>query len=363
MSWYAFTGQTPEEGLGFGWIAAVHPDDRAASEQTFMQANEQRTAFALEYQLRRLDGVYRWVIDSAVPRFGDDGEFLGYIGSVIDITERKQTELERLELYEAERTARASAERAARERDELLAYIAHDLKNPLTALLGTTQLLQRRLRTPAAVDVERLQRGLGTIEQAAARLAAQLNELQDIANLQAGQPLNLQWHSIDLVALVERIISIRQAATEQHQLRLETSLTELRCICDSFRIERVMSNLLGNAVKYSPQGGEITVRITGTTDGASEEAIIEVHDQGIGIAAADLPHIFERFYRGQNVDSQSGTGLGLASAQAIIQQHGGEVSIMSELGQGTVVTVRLPLKPVDVTPPADGVVADAEDER
>jgi PAS domain S-box-containing protein len=359
-SWYAFTGQTPEQGLGFGWALAVHPDDRAAAEQTFAQANERRAAFELEYQLRRSDGLYRWMIDSAVPRFGDDGTFLGYIGSVIDITERKQAELERLKFYEAERAARAAAERAARERDELLAYIAHDLKNPLTALLGATQLLQRRLRTPAALDVERLQRGLGTIEQTAARLAAQLNELQDVASLQAGQPLELQWHSIDLVALVERVVSIRQAATEQHKIRLETSLTELPCICDPFRIERVVSNLLGNAVKYSPQGGEISVRITREMDDAGEGVIIGVDDQGMGVPASDLPHIFERFYRGQNVDGQSGTGLGLASAQAIIQQHGGEVSIASELGVGTVVTVRLPLRPAGTPPRADSVVADAE---
>ncbi len=273
-----------------------------------------------------------------------------------DITERKQAELERVQLYEAERTARAAAEQAARERDELLAYIAHDLKNPLTALLAATQLLQRRLRGPATIDLERLQRGLGTIEQTAMRLAAQLNELQDVASLQAGQPLDLQWHGTDLVALVERVVAIRQAATEQHQIRIDTPLADLLCICDPFRIERVITNLLANAVKYSPHGGEITVVITREMNEAADWAMVEVRDHGMGIPAADLPHIFERFYRGQNVAGQSGSGLGLASAQAIIVQHGGEVSVASELGQGSVVTVRLPLKPPTTPPPPAGAV-------
>ena len=92
-SWYEFTGQTPETGLGFGWVSALHPDDRELSEKTFLAANEKREAFRLEYRLWRNDGEYRWVIDAARPRFGSQGEFLGYIGSVVDITETKQAEL------------------------------------------------------------------------------------------------------------------------------------------------------------------------------------------------------------------------------------------------------------------------------
>ena len=92
QSWYDFTGQTPETGLGFGWIDATHPDDQQAAHDIFVRANEKREAFRLEYRLRRKDGSYAWAIDSAKPRFGEDGEFLGYIGSVIDITDRKQWE-------------------------------------------------------------------------------------------------------------------------------------------------------------------------------------------------------------------------------------------------------------------------------
>ncbi|NTU81888.1 MAG: PAS domain-containing protein [Chloroflexales bacterium] len=246
-------------------------------------------------------------------------------------------------LFEAEQAARAAAERAARQRDELLAYIAHDLKNPLTAILGSAQNLQRRLGNPTAVvDIERLRRGLETVETAATSLAAQLNSLQDIAQLQAGRPLELQRRPVDLVDLVRRATAVRQAATDRHQIRVEAEVAQLICEGDPFRIERVLTNLLSNAVKYSPAGGTITLRVARELDDEASWAVVQVADEGVGIAPEDLPHIFERFYRGGNVSRIGGTGLGLASVAAIVEQHGGRVAVTSEPGIGTTVVVRLP---------------------
>jgi PAS domain S-box-containing protein len=126
-SWYDFTGQTPETGLGFGWVEAVHPEDRAYAHDTFVAASAKREAFQLEYRLRRHDGEYRWAINAAAPRFGDDGKFLGYIGSVIDITERKQAE-------EAQQL--------------LLSELNHRVKNMLASVQAIVQQTVRRTKDP-----------------------------------------------------------------------------------------------------------------------------------------------------------------------------------------------------------------------
>jgi signal transduction histidine kinase len=257
------------------------------------------------------------------------------------LAERVAAAIVSARLYEAERAARAAAELAARQRDDLLAYMAHDLKNPLTAILGAAQMLQRRLQNPAAPDVERLRRGLAVVESAAASLAAQLNEIQDVARLQAGQPLELQRRPVELVELVRRAAAVRQAATDRHQIEVVAADPQLWCECDPFRIERVATNLLSNAVKYSP-GGVVTVRLGRERDGAAVWAVLEVCDEGVGIAAEDQPFVFERFYRGANVAGVGGSGLGLASVAAVVAQHGGQVGLASAPGRGTTVTVRLP---------------------
>jgi PAS domain S-box-containing protein len=127
-SWYDFTGQSPETGLGFGWLDTKHPDDRAAARSTFLAANAKRQAFRLEYRLRRHDGEYRWAIDAAAPRFGEHGEFMGYIGSVIDITERKQ----------AEDTQQL-----------LISELNHRVKNTLASVQAIMQHTLRRTKDPA----------------------------------------------------------------------------------------------------------------------------------------------------------------------------------------------------------------------
>jgi PAS domain S-box-containing protein len=252
--------------------------------------------------------------------------------------------LERARLYEAEQRARAEAERAVRERDELIALISHDLKNPLTVIQGQAMLLERRLGRGAPLKAEQLASGLTRIHEAASRMTTQIEELLDVALLRAGRALPLDTQPTDLVALASRAVLLTQANTERHTLGLVCAEAQLICPCDGPRVERGLSNLLSNAVKYSPDGGDITVTLGREQGDTGAWATIAVNDSGIGIPAADLSRIFERFHRAANAAGQiHGTGLGLASVQRIVEQHGGSITVTSAEGEGSTFTLRLPL--------------------
>jgi len=245
--------------------------------------------------------------------------------------------------------------RAIGQREEFLASISHDLKNPLAAIKGQAQLLERRVRRSAAVDpdaaVGSLAAGLAGIGASVSRMAALIDQLLDVARIDLGQPLPLDRRPTDLVDLARKAVVDEQRSTERHRVRLEAVVPTLVAWVDAARIERVLANLLSNAVKYSPSGGEIAVVIDreARTDGA--DAVVAVRDEGVGIPAADVPRLFERFHRGENVAGRfAGTGLGLAGARHIVEGHGGTIAVASEEGAGTTFTVRLPLG----EPAADG---------
>ncbi len=237
------------------------------------------------------------------------------------------------------------SQRKAHERfeQELLADIAHDLKNPLAATRVQAQLMRRRLRgdrlPPAALD-----EALTVIEGNTARMARRIDELSDVARLRAGRALELHRERVDLGALVRQLIAAHQQTTERHRLVLIAPPEPVIGVWDATRLERVIDNLLGNAIKYSPAGGTVEVALRQEMHGESAWAIVAVRDHGIGIPVADLPAIFDRFYRGRNVTPRaSGTGIGLAGARQIVEQHGGTITVESVEGQGSTFTVRLPL--------------------
>ncbi len=254
----------------------------------------------------------------------------------------------RVAAEEAERRARAEAEAAVRIRDEFLAAVAHDLKNPLGAIRGYAQLLQRRVARSDALDAGSLAQGLVTIDQMVGRAVAQIDELLDLARLHAGQALPLDLRPTDLVALVDRVAQVYQETTTRHRLRVERAAAEVVGVWDAIRLERVLGNLLSNAIKYSPEGGEIVLTVAEETRGRQTWATLTVRDQGIGIPPSDLPHIFERFYRASNAPVHvSGTGLGLAGSRQIVEQHGGTIAATGAEGGGTVFIVRLPIFQMD----------------
>ncbi|HEU4792248.1 MAG TPA: GAF domain-containing sensor histidine kinase, partial [Nitrolancea sp.] len=235
---------------------------------------------------------------------------------------------------------------AVRIRDEFLSTVSHDLKTPLTAIKGRAQLLRRRAdRNDERVGKDWMAEGLIQIDATATRMSTLINELLDVSRLQIGQPLELDRQTADLVQLVHRgVAEWRQQDAEQHVIEVETEVPSLIGVWDVDRLDRVLSNLLANSLKYSPDGGKIILRLTREEAVGDEWAVLSVIDHGIGIPSADLPHIFEPFTRAGNVVGRiTGTGLGLAGAQRIIEQHGGTIQVVSEEGTGSTFTLRLPL--------------------
>ena len=247
--------------------------------------------------------------------------------------------------YAAERLAVARAEAAIRTRDELLSVVSHDLRNPLSAIMGNINLLRRRLVGAGLEEQEREMVMLARVEGAASRMVALVEELLDFGRLQAGTALSLQLASVDLVALARELVAETGGTTSRHKIILQTEEEQLLGLFDATRIERVLSNLLSNAVKYSPDGGNISVTLRREVVEGAAWAVIEVDDQGVGIPKEELPHIFEWFRRAENVSGRiSGAGIGLATSRLTVEQHGGSISVGSREGEGTTFTVRLPLQ-------------------
>jgi signal transduction histidine kinase len=241
---------------------------------------------------------------------------------------------------------RAQAAAALRVRDQVLAAVSHDLKNPLTVIRAQAQVLARRYGPSLPPQsAPRFLAGLDRIQQETIRLARWVDELSDFSRLQLGQDLPLDRHPADLVALVRRACAEMQRAADLHRLDVRTPLPSLVGHWDEARLERVLFNVIGNAIKYSPDGGEITIDLALDSAPDPPEATIRVSDPGIGIPATDLQRVFEPYYRAPNaLHATPGSGLGLFTVRHIVGRHGGTVAVESQEGHGTAVTIRLPLQ-------------------
>lgn len=253
-----------------------------------------------------------------------------------DLARRAAVAVDNARLYQETREA-------VRVRNEFFSSLSHDLKNPLTAIKGMAQLMNRQLSRSGGSVPQSLPAGLGSIDSMATKMSAQIDELLDVARLQSGQRMDLSRRPTELVALARRMTEEHQQGTDQHTLRFISTEESMVGEWDPTRLERVLANLLSNAMKYSPGGGEILVSVS-REDDEKPCAILKVNDQGLGIPAADLPHIFDGFHRAGNVVGRFvGTGIGLASTRQIVELHGGTIGVSSVEGAGSTFTVRLPL--------------------
>ncbi|CAA9276423.1 MAG: hypothetical protein AVDCRST_MAG93-2918, partial [uncultured Chloroflexia bacterium] len=335
--WHEYTGQPLAEARGYGWLDVIHPDDRDSSLRNFLRAIEGGEPLRQEHRIRRADGEYRWFLVQAAVLKDEAGNIVRWYGAATDI----HNEREALDVAQA---AQVEAEAALRARDDFMSMLSHDLKQPLGVIQAYVGLAQRRLGRSDVDMTARIGDNLGKIEAAAQRMTHFINGLLDVSRLAAGEVLALEASPTDLVGLVQQVVAEQQQTTERHRLHVSVLAPELSGVYDAPRLERVLVNLLGNAIKYSPEGGTIMVLVMAETDGAERWSVIQVRDQGMGIPTADLPYVFDRFRRGTNVMGEiSGSGIGLASAHQIVKQHGGTIAVESIEGQGTTFTVRLPL--------------------
>ncbi|HEU4850832.1 MAG TPA: PAS domain S-box protein [Telluria sp.] len=468
--WYAFTGQSAEQGLGFGWTEAVHPEDRQAASAAFLKANAEKKEFSMEHRLQHADGSYRWVIDAGRPRFSADGRFLGFVGNVLDITGHKQTEQalhatqgmlsavfealpvgiavanqegevlfsnremqqfmptntmpaldnERHHRWRAfhadgrpyaptdfpgvralqgERVApgieilyttdngteiwtqfaavplqdgsgapngqvsiitnidafkrteaalrlseanhRALFEEVAKSHknlSEFLAVLAHELRNPLAPILTGLEIMRMRVDSVETVTQVR-----GIIERQVKQLSHLINDLLDIARVTNGK-IDMKKESVDLKAVVSNAVetSLPQIEKGQHEFSMKLDPSPLPVSVDAARIAQVISNLLTNAAKYTPNCGKIELSVQ--RDG--DEAVISVRDTGIGIPPESLESVFDMFSQvGRNMPhSQGGLGIGLSLVRQLVALHGGTAAAFSEgAGTGSTFVVRLPV--------------------
>ncbi|HVS32895.1 MAG TPA: ATP-binding protein [Thermoanaerobaculia bacterium] len=325
--WYEFTGQTQEQALGFGWSNAVHAQERATARQLFFEANEKRQEFSMDFRVRRVDGEDRWVNATGRPRYSSSSEFLGFVGSVIDITERKHAE---------------------QAKDEFLATLSHELRTPLTSAYGWVKLLART-REP-----EVLEQGLRAIEESLLNQIKLIDELLDVSRIASGKmSLDMQPH--DLGAVVEGAVEMVRASAQAKAIALRVWVGSVLPVRgDAGRLKQVVWNLLTNAIKFTPGGGSVDVEAR--QRGSFAEIV--VRDTGEGIDPGFLPQLFQRFRQADSSTSRrhGGLGIGLSIVASLVESHNGTVRAESDgLGKGARFTVTIPLLQSDVVVPTSGV--------
>ncbi|MCF4968329.1 hybrid sensor histidine kinase/response regulator [Nostoc sp. CMAA1605] len=339
QNWCNYTGLTLEESLGTGWVAALHQDDVQKAYDVWINAVSSSTIYENEYRFKRAeDGSYRWQLARGLPLKDQQGCVVKWFGTCTDIHEQKQILEQRAHLLELEQAARAKAETANRIKDEFLAVLSHELRTPLNSILGWSKLLQSQKLNQA-----RTSQALATIERNAILQVQLIEDLLDVSRILQGK-LVLNITRVNLQAVVSAALETMRLAAETKMIQIITVFdADIQSIRgDAARLQQVVWNLLSNAVKFSPQGGQVAVRL----EQINGVAQITVSDQGKGISPDFLPYVFDYFRQADSSSTRKfgGLGLGLAIVRKIVEIHGGTVTAASPGEErGATFTVRLPL--------------------
>ena len=329
------------------WLHRLHPDDLDWVQQAERQAYQGARECRAEFRIIRPDGTIRFIDSYAFNQYNAQGEIQKTIGLNIDITDRKQAELQLQRINE-------ELIRATRLKDEFLANMSHELRTPLNAILGMTEILEEQIF--GDLNDRQLQ-SLHTIEKSSKHLLELINDILDVAKIEAGQ-IHLSCQPSNIEALCQSsLVFIKQQAFNK-KIQLESLIpANLPTInLDERRIRQVLINLLNNAVKFTSNGGKISLQVSyiqvvdnvAIAQGCPCDTIeMSVIDTGIGIAPDQIKRLFQPFVQVESALNRSynGTGLGLALVKRLVELHGGEVRLTSELGVGSCFTIALPITP------------------
>lgn len=321
-----FTGQSLENVRDGDLSQSVHPDDREHYTDHYCRSLKNRERFRIEYRLRRHDDVYRWVLDCGVPRYQSDDSFAGFIGSVVDINEQKETEKKLLE-------AKEHAEEMALLKSTFLTNMTHEIRTPLTVILGFTSILRQGVRSE-------YHRFVNLIERSGRRLLLMLDSMLDLAQLEAGT-LEVETQSGSVTEIVESVALTVMPLAEERGLDLNLSLPADRCyaIMDHGVLSRVLNNMLDNAIKFTEEG-----RIDLSVRRVDSRIVVTIKDTGIGVDPHFIDRMFDPFKQeSSGLDrSHQGSGLGLTVSKRLIELMGGRISVESTKGSGTAFAISLP---------------------
>src|SRR5262249_11040283 len=324
----------PDQGT---WRALVHHDDIGAVEAEFTRARDAHDEYRCEHRVVRPDGVVRWLDARGRLFYDEDGKAVRMLGALVDVTNGKMAETEREELLGIAERAGADAEAGSRAKDEFLAMLGHELRNPLAAV--------RNAVVTAHLDTARRERSLEIARGQTDQLARLLDDLLDVARITQGR-IALPREPTYLAAIVARALETTRGVVEErgHTLDVHLPADDVRIDADPARIEQVLVNLVTNAAKYTEPGGSIRIELR--RDGT--DAVLTVRDSGIGIAPDMLPRVFELFAQAERGPDRApgGLGMGLTIVKRVVELHGGRVEARSDgVGRGAEFLVRLPALP------------------
>lgn len=300
----------------------IHPDDQPEVIAAIEHAIRNKSTFELEHRVIRADGSLGWTLSRAIPLMDAHDRIVEWFGTAKDVTERKRTEQE---LRESDRR-----------KDEFIAVLAHELRNPLAPLINAVQLLRR-----APNDVVAQDQALAILERQTMSIARLVDDLMEMARITSGR-LQLQLERVSFADVVERAVEIVSPLIDQrrHRLSVTLPLQPIHVYVDAARLQQILVNLLNNAAKYTDEGGRIDLIVTAQ----DELAVLRVRDTGIGIEPELMPRLFQPFTQSPYSVSRSrgGLGIGLSLVRRLVELHGGTVEARSELGAGSEFTVKLP---------------------
>ncbi len=329
QSWLEFTGQRMDDGLGLGWLDAVHPEDRDIAKASFFHAATHREPFKFDCRLRTKDGHYRWAIDAGKPRFDEEDKFIGYVGAVIDDHDRHEFQL-------ALDEARAKAESSNESKSAFLANMSHEIRTPMTAILGYVDLLKD------LINHDDGRRYLQTIRNNGYFLLDIINDILDLSKIEAGK-LEIECERFEPQRLIDDVKGIMEIRAKEGGLMFEVHYEGRlpRIIhSDAKRLKQILINLVGNAIKFTHQG-KVQIRVQ--FDATKHRLHFDIVDTGIGIPPEQMTKLFQPFSQGDASVSRNfgGTGLGLIISQRLAEMLGGSITVTSVEGVGSTFSVSI----------------------
>ncbi len=335
----ALTGYSYDDVVGRNCRFLQGPETNAAAVTTLREAIREGRQHSIILRNHHRDGSAFWNEVTVAPMYASTGEISHFLGVQNDVTARIAAEQERAMLLRRADEMRMHAEQDVHVHNKFLSATTHDLRTPLTTLRGRAQLVQRRLRRGQQVDASWLSEQMDAIITATKLMQDTIDELSDVARLQAGRTLELQIGVVDIGLLAKAVGDDLVVHHGRGTTRMSLPNAPAVVEGDRARLERVLQNVVGNAVKYSRENLPIDIIV----ETAGDRVLITVRDRGVGIPSDELLHIFEHYYRASTARGITGSGLGLAGARAIVAQHSGALTIESSVGVGTTVFIGLPI--------------------